>query len=121
MLRPPFVFWASLLGLGWSAAIFMLAFDIFEPSGQSLLGREFTNLWVAGRIVIEGKLDYIYDPALFQFELLRHLGINSPQNYSYPPHACSSPRRSPGSRMPITRQVAACAWPSSAYRQPQRQ
>ena len=106
ILRPAFVFWASLIGLGWSAVLFMVAVDIFAPSSESVLGRDFSNLWVAGHLVLEGRLDHLYEPALFRSELLQYLGIESPQNYSYPPHALFI--AAPFSLMPY--EVALAVW-----------
>lgn len=83
---------AWLVGIGF--ALYLLGFDLHtalrQPglsiNGHAIWGRDFVNVWSAGRLVIEGRLGILYDietyrgwqEAAFPGQLDRH-------NYSYPP------------------------------------
>lgn len=85
--RPPFVFWASI----WlSAVAFILvatAYDIFAPRLATPPGRDFSNLWVAGKLALSGDAYRAFDPDIFRLAILENLNVLTLQNYSYPPHA----------------------------------
>jgi len=84
------IFW----GFGLALIAALLALDIanasgrpgFSINGQSLWGRDFVNLWSAGRLVIEGKTPLIYDVEAYQAWQRAALGSGiDNHNYSYPP------------------------------------
>jgi alpha-1,2-mannosyltransferase len=84
------IFW----GFGLVLIAALLALDIANASGrpgysingQSLWGRDFVNLWSAGRLVIEGKTALIYDVEAYQAWQRAVLGPGiDNHNYSYPP------------------------------------
>lgn len=55
-------------------------------NGQSLWGRDFVNLWSAGRLAIEGQLGLLYDVEPYQAWQRAALGPGiDNHNYSYPP------------------------------------
>lgn len=54
---------------------------------QTVLGRDFSNLWVAGKLALSGQTWAIFNPDTFRVALHEYLGVVSLQNYSYPPHA----------------------------------
>lgn len=85
--RPPFVYWWCLWGIGLGIPIASVGIDIFMPHPASVIGRDFSNLWVAGKLAIAGESWRIFDLGAFRLALFNHLGIASLQNYSYPPHA----------------------------------
>jgi hypothetical protein len=94
-----FVQWTLLWLVGGAVALVSLSFDILSNSalGQSewlrsswpgtILGRDFTNLWVAGRLVLAQMPACVFDTGCFQSHILQYLHIATVQNYSYPPSA----------------------------------
>ncbi len=55
-------------------------------NGQSLWGRDFVNLWSAGRLAIDGQLGLLYDVEPYQAWQRAALGPGiDNHNYSYPP------------------------------------
>jgi len=55
-------------------------------NGHALWGRDFANLWSAGRLVIEGRIDLLYDVKAYQAWQVATFGpILDDHNYSYPP------------------------------------
>lgn len=85
--RPPFVLWWTLWGLGAAVAAISLAIDLFLPRPDHVLGRDFSNLYAAGRLVLGGEAACAFDVECFRSALSSTFGIESVQNYSYPPHA----------------------------------
>jgi hypothetical protein len=85
--RPPFVYWASLWGLGAAVPVVSIAGDVRGLGLSYVVGRDFSNLWVAGKLARSGQLWAIFNPDGFRVALHDDLGIISMQNYSYPPHA----------------------------------
>jgi hypothetical protein len=82
--------WAFVLIL---AALLFLQ-DIFAtrftpwPSirGQAIWGRDFANVWTSGRLVLEGRLDLLYDlKAYSAYQQALFDGALRAHNYSYPP------------------------------------
>jgi hypothetical protein len=69
----------------------LLAIDLSTTSGQSingktLWGRDFANVYSAGRILAEGKLAILYDVPAYQAWQSAHFGPGiAEHNYSYPP------------------------------------
>ena len=84
---PPFVYWSLLWWLGAVVAIYLLFFDLTKPNMTRLPGRDFTNLWTAGRLALDGDAWKAFNVDTFRLALLNKAGILSLQNYSYPPHA----------------------------------
>jgi hypothetical protein len=75
--------WA--FGLYW---VFRLAAQDFYSSTFDIpLGRDFANLYTAGKVAVEGATWRLFDLNAFRFEILDHVGKLTIQNYSYPPHA----------------------------------
>lgn len=85
--KPPFVYWNLFWWLGAVVAISFLGWDLAKSDMSHLPGRDFTNLWTAGRLALEGDAWKAFDADTFRLALLRQTGILSLQNYSYPPHA----------------------------------
>jgi len=86
--RPSFVYWVSLWFAASAHAYVGLFRDIFLSEDIALrVGRDFTNLWTAGRMVLNGEGPHAYNVDVFRLELLDRVGILSLQNFSYPPHA----------------------------------
>ena len=83
---PPFVFWAALWGCGCTMALARAYTDIFTLK-NILFGRDFSNLWTAGQLALEGLSYRAFDPNSFRLEILSRLDLLTLQNYSYPPHA----------------------------------
>jgi hypothetical protein len=95
----PFVQWSLLWLTSGAVALVSIAFDILSNSafGHSewlrsswpgtILGRDFTNLWVAGRLVLAQMSGCVFDIGCFQSHILQDLHIATVQNYSYPPSA----------------------------------
>ncbi|HYD36904.1 MAG TPA: glycosyltransferase family 87 protein [Allosphingosinicella sp.] len=84
--------------LAWTFALILVALlfvqDLFAtrltpwPSirGQAIWGRDFANVWTSGRLLLEGRLDQLYDLeayGAYQAELFD--GALRAHNYSYPP------------------------------------
>jgi hypothetical protein len=84
--NPPKIYWAGLWIAGWAVAAFGIGVDLLLPSSTTALGRDFSNLWIAGRLVLEGQPLCTFDIECFRLALTRELGILSQQNFSYPPH-----------------------------------
>ena len=83
-----------LWGFGLALIAALLALDIHNASGrsglsingQSLWGRDFVNLWSAGRLVLERQTALIYDVEAYQAWQRAALGPGiDNHNYSYPP------------------------------------
>jgi len=85
--KPPFLAWALLWGLGIVVPTVSIFVDIFWKSPFHILGRDFSNLYVAGRLAIEGRTYCIFDVWCFRGAMINHIGLVAQQNYSYPPHA----------------------------------
>ena len=83
-----------LLVAGAAAIAFLLAIDIassghqpgWSINGETLWGRDFANLWSAGRLWLEGKTAILYQVEPYQAwqRVALGPGIDN-HNYSYPP------------------------------------
>ena len=82
-----FVQWSLLWLLGGVAALVSIGFDLVVHDSGKLFGRDFTNLWVAGRLVVEQRAGCAFDVSCFRDAMLGELHILTVQNYSYPPSA----------------------------------
>lgn len=71
-----------LWGLGALLTVWLV---IIAP--HSLVERDFSNLWVAGRLAMDGRIAEIFDVESFRRASHAMLGMTSLNNYSYPPHA----------------------------------
>jgi len=87
MRRPPWVYWCCLWGVGSAVAIVSIISDLFRHSLSQVVGRDFSNLWVAGKLALSGQVWAVFNPDGFRIALHDYLGMLSLQNYSYPPHA----------------------------------
>ncbi len=85
--KTPFVFWVCLWGLGLSVAVAGLLLDIVIERNNGPLGRDFANLYAAGKLALDGQALVAFDPERFRVAILEWTGYSTPQNYSYPPHA----------------------------------
>ena len=90
LLGPP----AALALVGLLAALLLYWLDAMVAgphvglsiNRHSLWGRDFANLWSAGRIAIEGKSELLYDLKAYQAWQVATFGpILDEHNYSYPP------------------------------------
>lgn len=96
--RPSGIIAAPLPAILWLgglvAALGLYGLDIIARRGQhelsinghALWGRDFANLWSAGRLVLDGQTALLYDVRAYQAWQAAHLspGILE-HNYSYPP------------------------------------
>lgn len=87
MQRPPWVYWCCLWGVGSAVALVSIISDLFRHSLSQVVGRDFSNLWVAGKLALSGQIWAVFNPDGFRAALHDYLGMLSMQNYSYPPHA----------------------------------
>jgi alpha-1,2-mannosyltransferase len=85
--QPPFVAWALVWGLGLVIPIVAIAIDVLMASQSHLLGRDFSNAWAGGRLVLAGRPLCAFDPGCFRGALSVLLDLRTNQNFSYPPHA----------------------------------
>jgi hypothetical protein len=85
--RPPLVIWTALWLLGASIGIWLLWLDITRVHIHTPYGRDFTNLWVAGKLALDGQIGAIFDPEQFRIHFEHWIGVKTFQNYSYPPTA----------------------------------
>jgi hypothetical protein len=68
-------------------ALVATAYDIFRPDIGTPPGRDFSNLYTAGKLVLEGEAWRAFDVDIFRLSLREYVGTLTQQNYSYPPHA----------------------------------
>ncbi|MGE0773439.1 MAG: glycosyltransferase family 87 protein [Sphingomonadaceae bacterium] len=76
--------------VGNALVLFLLIADFNNSAGgviqqQAYWGRDFINVWTAGKLVLAGRLDLLYDPVLYQGFQQQLFGPLGPHNYSYPP------------------------------------
>jgi alpha-1,2-mannosyltransferase len=83
----PFVLWNVMWLLGGVVALVSLTYDVIRSNLDHMPGRDFTNLWTAGKLVWKGEAACAFDPDCFRLALIDNLHMPSLQNYSYPPHA----------------------------------
>jgi hypothetical protein len=83
----PFVPWATLWLLAGVVAWILIFRDVTRPDPRHVTGRDFSNLWMAGKLALSGQSACIFDPNCFRANLVEVLGLTAKQNYSYPPHA----------------------------------
>jgi hypothetical protein len=83
--RLPAPFVAGLWLLGSLVTLWM----VWQGWGQNQLStdKDYANLWVAGRLAIEGNVAAVFDVEAFRQASVPLLGERIPGNYSYPPHA----------------------------------
>lgn len=83
--RLPVPFVAGLWLLGAIVTLTM----VWNGLGQDQLStdKDYANLWVAGRLAIEGNIAAIFDVEAFRQASVPLLGERIAGNYSYPPHA----------------------------------
>jgi len=76
----------AALGLYWLDIGVARSHPAPSINGHVLWGRDFANLWSAGRLVIEGRTGLMYDVPAYQAWQAAHLGPGIVEhNYSYPP------------------------------------
>lgn len=83
------MFGLSLTGLFLVGAClyFYHANGLVDPSGRHAVGRDFINLWTAGRLVLEGRAAAVFDVQRFHAVQEAFLGRDFPLHlWSYPPH-----------------------------------
>ena len=83
--RLPVPFIAGLWLLGSLVTLWMLRGGL--TADHLSFDRDYANLWVAGRLALEGNVAAIFDVEAFRQESVRLMGARVPGNYSYPPHA----------------------------------
>lgn len=83
--RLPWPFVAGLWLLGALVTLWM----VWNGLGQNQLSidKDYANLWVAGRLALQGDIAAIFDVEAFRQASIPLLGERIPGNYSYPPHA----------------------------------
>ena len=85
--KPPFVFWTCLWGIGLAIALVAVAYDLIAPDLGVPTGRDFSNLYTAGRLALEGRAYEAFDANSHRLALREFVGPLTQQVYSYPPHA----------------------------------
>lgn len=67
----------------------MTLWMVWGGLGQNQLSidKDYANLWVAGRLALDGNIAAIFDVEAFRQASVPLLGERIPGNYSYPPHA----------------------------------
>lgn len=85
--RPPFVFWTCMWGAGLAIGLVAILYDIVKPDLGVPVGRDFSNLYAAGTLAMEGKAYEAFDVDTFRLALREIIGTLTQQVYSYPPHA----------------------------------
>ena len=86
--RVPFVVWVSLWLVGGAFAFVLITKDLIGTGVSYRLGRDFANLWIAGKLALDGHGDWVFDLDTFRLGFFRYLDMpTSLQIYSYPPHA----------------------------------
>lgn len=78
-------FAAALWLAGSLVTIWTIARGWSEPN--SLVRKDFANLWVAGKLALDGSIVAIFDVEEFRASSISLIGERIPGNYSYPPHA----------------------------------
>lgn len=81
------MYWWTLWGLGLAVAVAGIGTDLANQRLDVVLGRDFSNLWTAGRLALAGEAWLAFDLDSFRLGLLQETGKPMLQNYSYPPHA----------------------------------
>jgi hypothetical protein len=71
--------------LGAVVAVVLLGSDILRPGLDRMIGRDFTNLWEGGKLVLAGEAGCAFDMNCFRIAQWRDLHMLALQNYSYPP------------------------------------
>jgi alpha-1,2-mannosyltransferase len=83
----PGIAWKLLWLLGAVIAIVSIAADALLPASNHVIGRDFTNLWLAGKLASAGDAQCVFDAQCFRDAMHQTLGLITSQNYSYPPPA----------------------------------
>ena len=81
------LFWAGLCAWG---ALYVAGRELdwlVLPWPLPLVNRDFSNLWMAARLVLSGDVASIFNPDVFRQLTHQQLGTTFANNYSYPPHA----------------------------------
>lgn len=60
-------------------------FDDGIVTTQAFWGRDFINVWTSGHLLIEGKLDILYDVGAYHQYAQQLFGAIGQHNFSYPP------------------------------------
>jgi len=83
--RLPIPFIAGL----WLAGALVTLWMVWNGLGQNQLStdKDYANLWVAGRLALDGNIPAIFDVEAFRQASVPLLGERIAGNYSYPPHA----------------------------------
>ncbi|TZG25180.1 glycosyltransferase family 87 protein [Sphingomonas montanisoli] len=75
------------------SGLLLFAFDIGHlrglvvPEHGVLIGRDFVNMWVGGKLAWGGRLDILYDPDAYWTAARSMFPGLLPHNYSYPPQS----------------------------------
>lgn len=63
----------------------LLRFDDGRVATGAFWGRDFINVWTAGRLLLEGRLSLLYDMAAYHTWQVAQFGEIGVHNFSYPP------------------------------------
>ena len=85
--KPPFVYWTCLWLSGLAVVLVATAYDVLAPDLGTPPGRDFSNLYTAGKLALAGDAYRAFDLNTFRLALREFVGGLTLQNYSYPPHA----------------------------------
>jgi alpha-1,2-mannosyltransferase len=87
-------FGVTMIVAGLASVLLLLLLDVrnalprpaWSINGDAIWGRDFVNLWSAGRIVIERKVAILYDLGAYEaWQDATFGGLVQAHNYSYPP------------------------------------
>jgi hypothetical protein len=81
------LFWLGLVLYGAFYPAFRFFLTLQQQWPDVLAQRDFTNLWMAGHLALQGRVWEIFDPVAFRAATSAALHVTFPNNYSYPPHA----------------------------------
>lgn len=72
---------------GAALGTLLICRDLLRPAAFHLPGRDFTNLWVAGRLALADESWCAFEVDCFRVRMVEMLDLATFQNFSYPPHA----------------------------------
>ncbi|PCI05527.1 MAG: hypothetical protein COB78_02725 [Hyphomicrobiales bacterium] len=94
-IAPPKEFIGAILVIGIPSILYGLTFHMklwtLGADGLSVVSRttvywDFNNLWIGGRLALEGNINALFDMEIYRAQMDRLLGFDVPdQEWSYPP------------------------------------
>lgn len=85
--RPSILYWTLLWASGVVFVLLAALHDFLSPADLTPPGRDFANLYAAGKLMLSGEASQAFHVESFRLAILRATDTLTVQNYSYPPHA----------------------------------